>query len=218
VPKRSRKGHREADRILEAATVMLAREGIAGATLSAIAEEADVDKRMILYYFGSREALLAQVVKWLGERAAAEAGRALAEVSSVLGPGPVVDVGVDALWSASLREPALPVAYMALLCGNRDPDVRRALHELKETFLALFVEHVEALEAQGYRLTVDRDGFVRHSFTLLRGLVLEWAEDGESALLEQGLGYFKQFAASCFEMSDATPSEVPRKVQNSPHG
>jgi AcrR family transcriptional regulator len=169
-----------------------------GATLARIAEEADVDKRMVLYYFGSREALLAQVVKWLGERVAVQVEKALEEVSSILGPGPVADVGVDALWGASLAEPALPIAYMALLTGTRDERVRQALREIKVTFLSVFVRHVEALEAQGYLLTVDRDGYVRFAFALLRGLVLEWAEDGDSAVLRAGLEHFKTFAASCF--------------------
>jgi AcrR family transcriptional regulator len=195
---RTRKGRREADRILESATAALARDGIMGATLARIAEEADVDKRMILYYFGSREALLAQVVKWLGERVAVQAEKALEEVSSALGPGPVADVGVDALWEASLAEPALPVAYMALLNGTRDEHVRQALREIKVTFLAAFLRHVEALETQGYLLTVDRDGYVRFAFALLRGLVLEWIEDGDSEVLRAGMEHFKTFAASCF--------------------
>jgi len=199
VAKRTRKGNREADRILRAATVALARYGYVGATLSGIAEEADVDKRMILYYFGSREALLAQVVKWLGERAAAQVAAALRQVSSVLGPGPVADVGVEALWRSSLAEPELPIAYMALLTGTRNPVVQKALHDLKATFLTLFESHVDALEAQGYTLMVDRQGYVRFAFTLLRGLVLDWAEDGDSPALREGLEHFKIFAASCFK-------------------
>jgi TetR/AcrR family transcriptional regulator, cholesterol catabolism regulator len=196
--RRSRKGEREALRILEAATTSLARDGFAGATLGRIAAEADVDKAMVLYYFGSREELLGQVVKWLGERAAAQAEEALEAVSSVLGPGPVAAVGVQALWDSSLAVPELPRAYMALLTGSRHEEVRVALRELKARYMEIFRKHVAALEAQGYELKDDLEGYITLVFAILRGLVLEWAEDGDTPQLQASLDGFKAFAGSRF--------------------
>lgn len=197
-PQRSRKGEREVERVLVAATTALARDGMAAATLGRIATEADVDKAMVVYYFGTREFLLAQVVKKLGERVATEVEAALERVSSRLEPGSVADVGVDALWSSILAVPELPRAYMALLTGSRDEKVREALRELRATFIAIFRRHMEALEAQGYRLLDDRGGFVTQFFATLRGLLLEWSESGESPPLRDALTGFKVFAASRF--------------------
>ena len=44
-------------RILEAATAEFARYGLGGARVERIAERADANKRMLYYYFGSKEAL-----------------------------------------------------------------------------------------------------------------------------------------------------------------
>ncbi|MFA7269282.1 MAG: TetR/AcrR family transcriptional regulator [Sterolibacterium sp.] len=200
-PQRSRKGEREVERLLLAATTALARDGMAAATLGRIAAEADVDKAMVVYYFGSREVLLAQVVKRLGERAAAEAETALEQVSSRLSPGPVADVGVGALWGSILAVPELPRAYMTLLSGSRDVRVREALREMKAMFIAIFHRHMDALEAQGYRLLDDRDDFVTLLFAILRGLLLEWAESGETLHLRGAIEGFKVFAASRFHIS-----------------
>jgi AcrR family transcriptional regulator len=178
---------------------------MAAASLGRIAAVAEVDKAMVVYYFGSREALLAQVVKWMGERAAEQASAALAQVSSLLDPRRVSDVGVEALWTASLTVPELPRAYMALLSGSRDEEVRKALAELKATFIGIFHNHVDAIEAQGYRLLGDQTGFVTTAFAFLRGLILEWAEDGDTPQLRAGLDEFKKWASSSFIPVRAVP-------------
>jgi AcrR family transcriptional regulator len=196
--KRTRKGEREATRIIEAATTALARDGFAGATLGRIAAEADVDKRMVTYYFGSREVVLAHVVRWLGERVAVRVEEALGEVPAERGPGPVAEAVIDALLSTSFAEPELPRAYMALLTGSRDAEVQAEMRAIKERFLALFERHLDALEAHGYALVDGRDGYATLMYAIVRGLVLDWADDGESATLRAAIERFKQIAASGF--------------------
>jgi AcrR family transcriptional regulator len=197
-PKRTRKGEREAARILEAATAALARDGFAGATLGRIAAEAGVDKKMVLYYFGSREVLLARVVRWLGEQVAAQVEEALGEVPAAHGPGPVAEAVVDALWRASLAGPELPRTYMALLTGSRDAQVQAEMHNIKTRFLALFETHLDALEVQGYRLAQGREGYATLMYAMVRGLMLDWADDGETTSLLAALERFKKIAASGF--------------------
>lgn len=193
---RTAKGEREAERMLGAATVVLARDGFGGATIGRIGAEAGVDKRMVLYYFGTREALLAEVVRRLGERVAANVAAAVAELDV---PEAVTSAGIDALWTGGIEEPELPRAYMALLTSSGEsPEVQAALTALKRVFEQLFAERVDALEARGFELLEDRDAFVKFMFAVLRGLVLEWAEEGPSEALDRSLEQFKRLALSRF--------------------
>src|SRR4051794_839610 len=112
---RSQKGEREAARILDAATAVLARDGMAGATLGRVATEAGVDKKMLVYYFSGRERLLAEVVRRVGQRLAENMEAAVAEFSE---PGAMADVGVDRLWEGTTEMPDLTRAYLVLVTSS----------------------------------------------------------------------------------------------------
>lgn len=65
------------DRILDAAERAFSRSGLAGARVAAIAEEASVNKAMLYYYFGSKEALFEAVMARTGDRVVAVARETL---------------------------------------------------------------------------------------------------------------------------------------------
>jgi AcrR family transcriptional regulator len=204
---RSEKGEREAARILDAATAVLAREGFGGATLGRIAAEAGVDKKMVVYYFSGRERLLAEVVARVGQQLVANMRAAAVELSE---PSALVDVGVSTMWEASVDQPGLARAYLALATNSEDsPGVRQALRALKRNFEDLFVERLAILEAQGHLLSEDRDGYVKLMLAILRGLVMDWAEDGDTPALLDALEQFKRVAVAPFAAAHelSLPSE-----------
>ena len=61
--KNGRDPARTRSRILDAATVEFARYGLGGARVDRIAERAGANKRMLYYYFGSKEALFLAVLE-----------------------------------------------------------------------------------------------------------------------------------------------------------
>ncbi|MGW0175830.1 TetR/AcrR family transcriptional regulator [Rhodococcus sp. NPDC003322] len=70
------------DRILDALEKLLLTRGLAQVTLESVAAEAGVSKGGLLYHFHSKEALLAGMVRRLGERSdqqLTESGRSVAE-------------------------------------------------------------------------------------------------------------------------------------------
>jgi hypothetical protein len=142
--------------------------------------------------------VLAHVVRWLGERVAVRVEEALGEVPAERGPGPVADAVIEALLSTSFAEPGLARAYMALLTGSRDAEVQAEMRAIKERFLALFEHHLDALETHGYVLVEGREGYATLMFAIVRGLVLDWADDGESATLRAAIERFKRVAAAGF--------------------
>ena len=78
-------------RILDAGIRCVARAGVHGASMSAIAAEADVSKALLHYHFADRARLLAELVTTLGQRLAARERAALAH-----GPG---TRAIDLLWN-----------------------------------------------------------------------------------------------------------------------
>jgi AcrR family transcriptional regulator len=195
-PAATRKGRRTADNLIDAATIVLAREGIGGASVAAIADEAGVAKRLITYYFGTREGLLVQVVRRIGEQIVANVGEAVAGPDSV---DAAAAAGFDAMWTGLRAAPHLPEAYMALLAGARDGEARVALDDLRRTFTTLVADALAAQEAAGRRLDgADPEGMTVLVLAIVRGLVLEWIEVGETPALAAGVDEARHLIARAF--------------------
>lgn len=77
-------------RIVEAAVRCLVRDGVAGASMAAIAAEGGVSKALLHYHYADREGLLAEVVSQLGRRITRRERTAM---DAATGSGTV-----DALW------------------------------------------------------------------------------------------------------------------------
>ncbi|MCX4537533.1 TetR family transcriptional regulator [Streptomyces sp. NBC_00841] len=73
---RRRDGHLARERMLEEAMTAIAEDGLAGLTMSALAKRLGTSGGHILYYFGSKDRLLLEVLSW-SESALAEERRAL---------------------------------------------------------------------------------------------------------------------------------------------
>jgi AcrR family transcriptional regulator len=106
-------------RIVEAGVRCVAREGISGASMAAIAMEAGVSKALLHYHYHDRSRLLAEIVEQLGTRTIERERRAIDESDSM--------GGLDALWQwleGELRRGEL--AALAELALAREAPVRRA--------------------------------------------------------------------------------------------
>ena len=186
------KGTRTAARILDAATTVLSRDGFGGATLGRIAEEAGIDKRGVLYHFGSREALLVRVVQRVAERTAAN----IEAESLDAAQDRRTAAGIDILWAGVTTEPQLLRAYFALVGGSAENgEVATALRDLKNTYVRL-------ITTQFYGASDDRSGDDRTAdavplvaLALIRGLLLEWIETGDGPAIDAGLGELNALAA-----------------------
>lgn len=192
------KGDARAASILQAATVVLARDGFGGATLGGIAAEAKADKRSLLYYFGSREQLLVRVVHLLG---AEIAGRVRVGTPERDDPHELLDAIVTATWAGVTSDPQLVRAYFALVAGDVEAgEVDDALRAIKHIYLELLRDQLEALEHAGWTPRGDLEHSSTALFATLRGLLLEWLEDGDDAITETGaLEQFKMLMRAQFE-------------------
>lgn len=194
------KGHRTAARVLDAATTVLARDGFGGATLGRIAEEAGLDKRNVLYYYGTREALLVSVVQTVGERVAEHIDETVGENYT---PEQLADALVNAMWAGITSAPELARAYFALIGGGAgSADVGSALEGLKSSYERLVTRQLQSIRHTDWSLREDMPGMVTLTLAIFRGLLLEWTETGDTAANAASLRRLKRIIAAEYSRTD----------------
>jgi AcrR family transcriptional regulator len=189
------KGRRGRERLLDSATVVLAREGFGGASIARITEQAGVPKRMVLYYFGTREALLAEVVRRIGDQIAANAR---AHTPAAAEPHQAAAAWLEALWRGATADPQIARAYFALIGGSWGDAIGAALEAMRRTFLDLADDLVATCARAGWSLREEREVFQLFAFSLVRGLLLEWVDAGETPALAQARAQVAHSLAAAF--------------------
>ncbi len=161
----------KAQRIVEAMRVSVARRGVAGSTFDHVAREAGVSRGLLHYYFGTKERLLAEVVRRdcdvrmallderLGDAGTADAvfARLVAELTDL----------VD-------REPEVITLIFELFTSSRHNDeIAAGLRDLNGRVLAHVAEQLEAKAAEGtIRLAADPEAVAGVLFAMADGLAL----------------------------------------------
>jgi AcrR family transcriptional regulator len=161
----------KAQRIVEAMRASVARRGVAGSTFDHVAREARVSRGLLHYYFGTKERLLAEVVRrdcelrmvWLDEQ--------LADARDADG---VIDALVDSLRRFVKEEPEfITVVFELFTLSRRNEEIAAEFAEL----LRRTREHVAGLlarkEAQGaLNLRAEPEAVADVLFSLADGLCI----------------------------------------------
>jgi AcrR family transcriptional regulator len=161
----------KAQRIVEAMRSSVARRGVAGSTFDHVAREARVSRGLLHYYFGTKERLLAEVVRrdcelrmvWLDEQ--------LADAGDADG---VIDALVDSLRRFVKEEPEfITVVFELFTLSRRNEEIAAEFAEL----LRRTREHVAGLlarkEAQGaLHLRAEPEAVADVLFSLADGLCM----------------------------------------------
>jgi AcrR family transcriptional regulator len=190
------KGARQAEAILDAAVRCLGRDGYSATSLQLVADEAGVQKRMVVYYFGSRQGLIEQVVRRIEERLLAQVEEA---VSDVTDPAQALGAGFDLIWNELTSDPALQAAYIGLVAESvTDPVLAATLASLRDEFRAVLLRVVAELERQGYRLMVEPDTLAIFTAAAIHGLGLEFLERGATPELRGAVDLAERFLGLAF--------------------
>ena len=127
----SRRGAASREAILQAAVRVIGREGLSGASLAAVAKEANTSKPAVLYHFGSRERLLHEV-----------ASLALGLYRNLIGPPESRGPTPRARSEAAIAKIFAPENHTLLACvhelvglGMRDPAVGQLMRSSLEEVL-----------------------------------------------------------------------------------
>lgn len=179
--------------IRDAALRTIARRGYSGASLAAIAEEAGTTKRMVLYYFESRDQLLLELTEQIMQQMVELELGAAEESADSLGEG--YAQGFLATWQRLVEDPVLLRVYVALLAeGEGDETLRRALEHVRAAHDEVFNTHIERARAAGIEPPTNPAVISIITFAAFRGLMLELLERGPSPELDVAV----EFVANSF--------------------
>lgn len=168
----------KAQRIVEAMRASVAMRGISGSTFEHVAREAGVSRGLLHYYFGTKEALLIEVVRRDAEHRIARLSELLAGASSA---DEVLRVLVADLEDSIQNEPGFWVLIFELFtAGRRNPEVQREVAELFNRTREHVAEIFRAKESEGVlELAADADAVVGFLYAVADGVALQMLSDPE---------------------------------------
>jgi AcrR family transcriptional regulator len=166
----------KAQRIVEAMRSSVARRGISGSTFEHVAREAGVSRGLLHYYFGTKEALLVEVVRRDAEHRIARLDEPLGAAGNA---DEILKVLVDSLQDSVQNEPGFWVLIFELFtAGRRNPDIQREVGELFSRTRDHVADVLRAKEKEGaISLRFDADSVVAFLVAVADGLALQMLTD-----------------------------------------
>lgn len=188
------KGVRQSQEVLDAALCCLGRDGYASTSLARVADEAGVSKRMVLYYFDSRETLFVELTRSIGDKLLAQLEQAVAGIQD---PGEVTQAGFERMWGAITADRALLIALFGVTIESvTDERLAEAVGDFKEGIRSLLRKQLVDARAHGRRIVVDDETAVTAMMTGFFGLAIEWLETGDTPELQQTIAGYQQMVAA----------------------
>jgi len=166
----------KAKRIVDAMRASVGRRGAAASTFDHVAQEAGVSRGLLHYYFGTKERLLAEVVRRDSEIRLGILEERLTAAHSI---DDIVDALVSQLKDFVREQPgSQSVIYEMLSASRRNGEIRGELAELYRKVRARVGELLRAKEADGVvRLRGDAEAVASILFALGDGLELQLVSD-----------------------------------------
>lgn len=178
------KGSRRQDEVLDAAVRCLGERGYAGTSLQRVAEAAGVQKRMVLYYFGTREHLVAAALERLADRFLDDLETC---VEAHADPDQLIDALVDALL-AHLDDRPLIAAFHGLAAESAsDPTLRDTLARMRARATIIANGAIDRFEAAGRTLSMQRELLILSATVAAQGVGLELLQHGMTPELERAI-------------------------------
>jgi len=188
-PPPTTKGVQQSEIIVAAAVRCLARDGYSASSIARIADEAGVQKRMVLYYFKSREQLFDVVIRRIGDRLI---GQVEARLDDLEASADVAVTGLDQLWEAVTHDRALLTAYFGLVAESvTDPQLQRSMDDAGEGFRRLIRRLVGALQGGGSRVAIDEQVLTVAMVAAMQGFTLEYLQHGDTPALRSAIALFQ---------------------------
>jgi AcrR family transcriptional regulator len=161
----------KAQRIVEAMRSSVARRGVAGSTFDQVAREAGVSRGLLHYYFGTKERLLAEVVRHDAEVRMTVLDEQLRDADT---PDAVLERLVTSLQDLVAREPELITLVFELFAlSRRHDEIAAEFAELVRRTREQLTEILRAKQLEGaVRLGAEADEVADVLFALGDGMAL----------------------------------------------
>ncbi len=166
----------KAQRIVEAMRSSVARRGVAGSTFDHVAREAGVSRGLLHYYFGTKERLLAEVVRHDCDVRMTMLDASLADAST---PDDVLQTMVANLEHLIEAEPDLITLIFELFAlSRRHEEVAAEFSELLRRTRQQLADVLRAKEAAGVvRLGAEAEEVADVLFAMADGMALRMVAD-----------------------------------------
>lgn len=146
-------------------------------SLQDVADEAGVSKALLLYHFGTKNALLFAAMKWAVERTAE---RILNEMEPEGGSEEQIAALVDAIFIEPKANREFYLFYLDLIeHAGRVPSFGGLSKMLDEIINGLYREVIAEGMAEGVFDVPDVDVAARHMRALIEGTFLQWIQTDE---------------------------------------
>ena len=201
----------KAQRIVEAMRSSVARRGISGSTFEHVAREAGVSRGLLHYYFGTKEALLVEVVRRDTEHRIARMDEPLGNAGSV---DEVLEILVADLQDSIQNDPGFWVLLFDLFtAGRRNPEIQREVGELFNRTRDHVADILRAKQAEGVISPgVEINAVVALLFAMADGIALQVLSDPErdhTGVIEAAATEYRlEHVNSLDDFSMATPAIV----------
>ncbi len=151
--------------ILEAAKKVFVEKGYSGARMQAIADEANINKAMLHYYFRSKDALFDRIVDGAVEIMAREFTPVLSSEGSVMEK---VEMLIDGYTKTIIENPYIPIFVLNELSQNADKYQARLKSKMEKTqFFSGFLFQIAEEQQKGILKPVGVDQFIITVMSLL---------------------------------------------------
>jgi AcrR family transcriptional regulator len=166
----------KAQRIVAAMRASVGRRGAAGATFDHVAAEAGVSRGLLHYYFGSKERLLAEVVRKDADLRVARLEESLRAAGSV---NQMIDVMVRQVRDFVAEDPgAQALLYEMFSASRENEEIRAELAELYRRTRAQVADVLRQKEREGVvKLRSSAESVVSVLFALGDGIELQLLAD-----------------------------------------
>ena len=168
----------KAERIVEAMRSSVARRGVAGSTFDHVAREAGVSRGLLHYYFGTKEKLLAEVVRRDCEVRMAMLDERMASAHTL---DDVLDRLLAELTEVVDREPEiLTLIFELFTLGRRNEELAAAFAELMQRTRDQLTQILEAKRDEGaLHLAAEPEAIADVLFSLADGMALRMVAEPE---------------------------------------
>jgi TetR/AcrR family fatty acid metabolism transcriptional regulator len=166
----------EQERLIRTAYRLIGTKGMHRMTLQNVADEAEVSKALVLYYFKTKENLVLVTMRWV---LAQVADRVAAAIAAAEAPEDKVRAAIDTIFVDALRNRNFYLAYTDLIAHGARND---RFSELNGTFRSIVNGAYADLIGSGMGGTFrveDLDEAAMGFRALIDGFFLQWLEEDD---------------------------------------
>ena len=173
-------------KLIEAAIVVMGRDGVANTTTRSIVAEAGMQVGVFHYCFRSKDELVLEVMRTINERSFQAVGEVLTLSTDA---GELIDLATTAYWKHVEDDPLEHLLTYELTQYALREEQEQAAAAQYESYTSGMEQFLLALaQAAGIEWRKPVDLLARYALALIEGMTLQWIVNRDGAMAQRVLG------------------------------